>query len=305
MKFVVFALGYGHKAEYVWNFFHFDPAVDSKIGGGPITAVLFDFGRNEVRTWNDWDGKRGRAPEGKPDVQALPTKEIRLLGGELSEDKASSIVSLYEWVKSQNRGSVASLQVFGHSIAEGPVVVNSYELDPDSDLAEARDSNDMDGRLRDFYGSNPLGGIGGSQFAGAFSRNAFIKLWGCSYVKDRRKAFKRAIKGDEASLRDYLISVQGTYAFELSKSIGLPVWAPPLGWGTNPHSGKRKYIATFPPASSEAKWWRVSDAFKKDEALRYYKDTLRVPVDVLGYVKTEPVWVTEKLKELNKKLNQP
>jgi hypothetical protein len=314
-KTVVFVQG-GRKNEekYPWMFFHLDPLTEPTPE--PVDLVFFDYPAGTLKIWKAHTLKRGKAPVESPvETQLTPKVKIRLADGTTDDtgpDRAS-VLSLYEWVKSQSKGSIRSLQVFSHGWQGGPIIWGSYEFDPAGTRLEPldgldRDPNDTDFRIRDFAGSNPLAGAGGKKFAEAFAPDAMIKLWGCVAplgIRGQMQRYIRAPKGSrgdatrKAHLQDYLGAIERSYPMEMAVKLNLRVWAAPIGYGSDPGSrvpaGRGhlnvKYRGKFPPNLKKDRWWRVSWFFRnQDRGVRFYRDVLKAKIDAVDFVAHEKSW---------------
>jgi hypothetical protein len=270
--------------------------------------------------WKNHVLTRGKAPTKAPDevAELTPKVKIRLADG-TTDDKGpdrASVLALYDWVKSQPRESIRSLQVFSHGWQGGPIIWNSVEFSPDGKRMEAltddpRDPNDTDFRMRDFRGSNPLAAAEGQKFAGAFGEGAFIKLWGClalSMARGMLQRYLKAGKGEKgdaarwAHLEDYLDEIAGSFPMEMAARLNIPVWASPLGYGSDPSPNiptnrgplKVTYRGRFPPDLDKDQWWRVSWFFRhQDRGATFYQDVLKARIDALDYVEHKRSWFDE------------
>lgn len=151
----------------------------------------------------------------------------------------ASVLALYDCVKKQPKECVKSLQVFSHGWIGGPIIWNSSEFAPDgsslaTDFAADRDPHDVDFRIRDFQGNNPLAGAELTKFKQAFTSDVFIKLWGCVAPRGVRahiRSYFKAPKGSEgdaarqAALRLYLGMVEVSFPMQLAHELELPVWS--------------------------------------------------------------------------------
>ena len=74
----------------------------------------------------------------------------------------------------------------------------------------------------------------------------------------------------------------------------MPVYAAPLGWGTDPNlpvgidgetawNIKAKYYGIWPPRKGH-KWWRVSPFFRPDRGYEFYRKVLGLRMDEVDYV---------------------
>jgi hypothetical protein len=305
---------------FPWMFFHFDP--DTDVDPGPVELVFFDFPDGKRKTWKSWTMKRGTAAPPNPDSEDVlsPMVQIHQADGKLGPTRPS-VLAFYDWVKAQPAGSILSLQIFSHGWMGGPILWNSWELGPNgedirNDWTLPRDPNDTEFRMRDFFAGNPLGGAEGRKFGAAFAPGAFIKLWGCVAPEGLRASvqrYKLAPKNDaekaanQALLLTYLDQLENCFALLMARTLGLSVWASPLGWGSDPHAqvpisyvaGKPKtidttYRGTFPPDFGPRKrdrWWRVSYFFRhQDRGVEYYTQVLKARVDKTDYVEFKASW---------------
>jgi hypothetical protein len=314
---VVFVQGEKKKEDkFPWMFFHLDPWKDP--APSPVKLVYFDYPAGKLKIWDNHILKRGKAPTQVPDSEAdlTPKVKVRLRNGtvDASGPDRPSILALYDWVKKQPRGSIRSLQIFSHGWIGGPIIWDTYEYDPAGDELDMfdgkdRDPHDADPRIRDFVGNNPLSGFSGMDFAQAFASDALIKIWGCvapEGVRGPMRNYLRAPKGSrgdaarQAHLKDYLESIEGSYAMEMAKRLDLAVWASPMGYGSEPHTKvpmsrrrelKVRYMGEFPPKLDQHQWWRVSWFFRnQDKGVQFYKDVLKARVDAVDFVEYKRSW---------------
>ena len=314
----------GRKREevYPWMFFHFDPTTDPDPG--PVDLVYFDYPAGKLKTWTNWDKKRGKAPQAAPDTEEdlAPKVKLRLADGNLDQgEEKASVLALYDYVKKQPKESVRSLQVFSHGWRGGPIIWNTFEFATDGsrideDVQADRDPNDTDFRIRDFHGKNPLAGAEGAKFAQAFTSDALIKLWGCAATKGVRghiRGYFRAPKGEagdaarQTALKNYLeIIGGGTFAMQMAMALPLRVWAAPLGYGSDPgsvvptdysktgaviDSFTVKYKGDWPPDLKKDQWWRVSWFFRhQDRGHEFYRDVLKARLDATDFVEHKQSW---------------
>lgn len=316
---VVFVRG-GHTHEqFPWMFFHFDPFKDTSIGA--VDLVYFDYPDGNMKIWKKWVPKRGTAPpSAAPDsaTALTPTVQMRLSDGSLdSGDARPSVLAFYNWMKVQTKGSVAALHIFSHGYYEGPILwAPCFENSDKHDLTAARDPNDTEFRTRDFFGTNPLAGVEGRKFADVFENGALIKLWGCNEGRSdpdtgewiegyglrgmvkRYMAARRGAPGDAtraANLEPYLDAIDGSFQMTMSLKLGLPIWAGPLGWGSDPYEedaitkSKLRYTGKFPPKLGKDQWWRVSDYFRGNYR-KFYDSTLKARIDATRYVEHRKLW---------------
>lgn len=248
------------------------------------SLVYFDYFTEKRRIWKSWAGEH--PPRPAPD----------------SEDAITSVLDLYDYIKGAKSRSVVELHFFCHEFEGGPVLYNTFEnypIDP-----ESRDPDDKDPRIKDFKIPGILGGKDGSAFAQAFSARALVKLWGCNHREDFRQMIKtdyyRAKKPEDKQAikeRYQALIREGTYQFALHSAIGVPVFAGPLGWGTNPYlpfgiqgkeasKTKAKRHDRWPPKKGD-EWWRVSQFFRPDGGREFYARELGASFDLLDYVAYE------------------
>jgi hypothetical protein len=313
--------------------------------------------RKTWKAWNAQRGK-GPPGDPSEAVELLPTVEVRdqygnpvhLPSGDVA--KLPTVIPFYRWVKTQHAESIVSLQIFSHSVIALPILYPfvyewRHDIDKQGDVTAERDPHDTEFRLRDFAGKNPLNGGDpwdpevtrpGSeldQFRKALDPNVFIKVWGCGEqgatpkegetIRKLVTDFVEVKTGRSAEaqrarlLLDYLQHVKGYFPYRLAERLGLPVWAGPLGWGTDPHYVDGKYVAktyardkyhyvgTFPPDLDKKElWWRVSLGFRKHKlkvAEKFFKGALKVKMDGMGYVEYKKSWVTASENAANATLN--
>lgn len=324
-KQVVFVQGgKTHEQSYPWMFFHFDPLKETNLG--PVRLVFFDYPAGKMKTWNSWTPKRDRSAPPKADAEEdlIPTTFIRIDGETFGEERPS-IIALYSWVKEQDPSSIISLQVFSHGWMGGPILWNSEEyFAPDGtwirdDDTLPRDPNDTEFRVRDFFGSNPLAGSEGAKFSRAFAPDAFIKLWGCVAPDGLRPPVQnykfsprneREKTANQAHLKNYTDSLSGCFALIMAVRLNLPVWASPLGWGSEPSNTVPtsyragvpnnltvRYRGIFPPDLTKDQWWRVSWFFRnQDHGARFYRDVLKARIDATDYVEYTAGWFRDAQK---------
>jgi hypothetical protein len=320
-KQVVFVQGGKKKEEaFPWMFFHFDPFTD--VDPGTVDLVYFDYPAGKLKTWKNWNKKRGKAPAAAPDseVELLPKVKLRLEDGTLDTgpDKPS-VLAFYDFMQNQPKGSIVSLQIFSHGWMGGPIIWDTFEFGPAGEDISAddtldRDAHDTDFRIRDFFGKNPLAGAGGRKFAEAFAPDALIKLWGCvapEGIRSMVRNFVKAPKGSagdatrKAHLKDYLDAVSASFAHIMARELKLSVWAAPLGWGSDPGTNiptnrgnlKVRYSKTFPPDLKKDQWWRVSWFFRnQDRGASFYLDTLKARVDKVDFVEYKQAWFDDAMR---------
>lgn len=328
-----------------WMFFHLHPASYATpvlSEGKAFDLVYFDFELGTRKTWKGWAATRAKSPpSAAPDtsVELVPKVHIRDQSGALYADdvERSSVLAFYEWVKTQPERSIASIQIFSHAVIHQPVLfARSYEWgdDPDKhyDITAERDPNDTEFRLRDFEGHNPL--AGGDPWAGdpsgelakfrkALADDVFIKIWGCgeqTYSHNDGAPIRKlvtdylAVKSGKAGdarraglVISYLDHVKEFFPYRLAERLELPVWAGPVGWGSDPNEvdgvynkatfARDKYTwrGMFPPDLDRKElWWRLSLNFRSNKAFaeKFFKGALKARLDSLGYVEYRKSWVT-------------
>lgn len=243
--------------------------------------TLFDYVALRRRKWVNWNGDQ------PPRVAAA------------SENAIVSVLDLYEYIKKLPAGSVAELHFFTHGVAGGPVLRNTYDTSLDPNL---RDARDFDPRIKDFRVPTVLSGSEGQKFKNAFAYDAIIKLWGCTHEQELRDWIRfeynrapNAAKKQQAKekiqnyIRDY------TYQFALHRLTGIPVYAAPIGYGTDPslpvgisgrdalETSRYRYRGQWPPRRGDV-WWKVSAWFRPDGGYDFYTGVLGARLDVLDYV---------------------
>jgi hypothetical protein len=358
-KTLVFIHGSDPKqADTPWMFYHLHPSRYSTPAlseGETFKLVYFDFEKGERKEWNAWTATRSKkSPTAGPDttVQLAPRVKIRDQSGTPynPEFEAPSVLAFYDWVKAQPAKSIVAIEIFSHGVTYQPVLfAPSYEWGDDpvkhTNPTAERDPNDTEFRLRDFEGKNPLSGANTAsdpwavsselgKFRAAISDDAFIKIWGCGEqtleghggpirkklvdflaLKDEKKnELRRAVLLD-----NYLDEVETYFAFVLARALNLPVWAGPVGWGSDPYEvdgnyDPKTYAANhytwkgkFPPNLKKKElWWRVSINFTFNKRLvDFFKTTLRANVDPMGYVEYKPSWFRAARDATQKVLNPP
>lgn len=251
------------------------------------TLTLFDYADDKRRTWTAWKGEL--PPKTAPDT----------------ETTVSSVLELYDYVKNLSAGTLVELHFFTHGFEGGPVLHNTFDTSVDPD---ARDPDDDDPRIKDFKIASVLGGSNGARFKRAFASKALIKLWGCTHREDLRQKIKRGFYRARSSAAKKAVKKayqefirDGTYQFALHRATGLPVFAAPVGWGTNPFlpfgihgkkagTVKAKFRGRFPPRKGD-RWWRVSQWFQPDRGRAFYTKELKASLDLLDYVAYEEALV--------------
>lgn len=341
-----------------WMFYHLHPSTYTnpvKDDGKTFDLVYFDFERGKRFEWKNWSAKRSdKEPAGATSGDILPKASLRDYYGTTipNRDRVGTAVAFYDWVKRQSAGSIASIQIFSHATAFQPVLfAESFEWGDDVikkfDLTEPRDPNDSEFRMRDFEGSNPLSTngpdpfdrSGGSQMASfrkALASDCFIKIWGCGeqflqegqgntmrkYLADFLKV--KNGKGAELKrallLQSYLNVFDDFFAFTLADRLDMPVWAGPLGWGTDPYDvdgvfdrktyAKEKYTwkGNFPPnLKKKEQWWRASYHFLGNPRLakEVFEKEFRAKVDPVGYIEYKSSWVKAARARYSKIITPP
>lgn len=273
---VIYVRGQRTEVDNVWHNAH------PRDKRSDTTLVLFDYVAEKRKTWLKWNGD-------------LPPK--------VAEDAAvdiASVLDVYDFIKAAKRQSVIELHFFSHGWEGGPVLYDTDDHEPDPDK---RDPKDKDPRIKDFFIDTVLGGKERAKFAGAFSLNALVKLWGCNYpsvsyrhmmltqfygrkaTEEQKKTFKEFY---QKTIRD------GTWQYRLTVALGLPIYAAPLGYGSNPYApfgvfgkaaetAKKKWRGVFPPKVGD-EWWCVSPYFRPDKGREFYERELGCKFDVLDYV---------------------
>src|SRR5258705_4630637 len=340
------------QANTPWMFYHLHPstyASPTLSEGKTFDLVYFDFEKGTRSTWKNWSATRAKGPPSRaPDSSAAlaPTAHILHREGVAYPDNPEhpSVVSLYDWIKTQPAGSIASLQIFSHAVVHQPVLfARSYEwgAEPDkrTDLTAERDPNDAEVRLRDFEGNNPASrsdpwasGLAGelARFRQALADDVFIKVWGCgeqTYSHNDGAPIRKlvmdflAVKPGKAGdvrraalVVAYLAHVQEFFPYRLAENLEVPVWAGPVGWGSDPFDVDGKYdkatyardryrwTGKFPPNLDRKElWWRVSTLFRRNKAIaeKFFKGTLKARLDPMGYVEYRKGWVEAAITAAN------
>lgn len=255
------------------------------------TLTLFDYASGKRQKWLSWNGRL--PPETTP----------------ASVDSIASILDLYDFIKALPAKSLVELHFFCHGWEGGPVLANTFESPP-YNSSNQRDPTDVDPRIKDFSIDTVVGGSEGAKFAQAFSPSALVKLWGCTHQEPTRQLIKRTYFSASSNVERELVKRQyqdfirdGTYQYALHKAIKVPVYAAPLGWGTNPYlpfgiegkateKAKPKRHDRFPPHKND-EWWRVSQYFRPDRGHDFYSKVLKAKLDVLDYVAYEDAIVSK------------
>jgi hypothetical protein len=353
-KTIVFIHGSDPKqSDTPWMFYH----LHSSRYGNPVLSdgttfdlVYFDFFDGTRKTWKNWTAQRSQKPPAdvpvtdvlKPTVKIRDQQGIEYAGGK----EYPSVLAFYEWVKGQPAKSIASIQIFSHAVIHQPVLfASSYEWGDDNtkkfDPTADRDPHDTEFRLRDFEGKNPLNagdpwGNSGelAKFRAALDPDVFIKVWGCgeqTYSHNDGDPIRKlvrdflAVKSGKAGdtqrnqlLLSYMDHVKQFFPYRLAERLDIPVWAGPVGWGSDPYDidgvfnkatyarDKHKYLGKFPPNLDKKElWWRISLNFRQNKNLseKFFKGTLKAKMDVLGYVEYKKSWVTATIDSATAALN--
>lgn len=272
---VIYVLGRENDDARVWENAHpRGPRSDT-------TLVYFDYVAEKRKSWLKWNGDQ--PPKVKPD----------------EEQKISSVLDLYDFIKKAKAFTITELHFFTHGYEGGPVLYNTYD---DSTDETKRDPTDKDPRIKDFSIDDVIGGRSHSDFAGSFASNALIKLWGCTHLEQYRQLIKRdfykrkATDQEKADIKTRLRNFirDGTYQYQLAHALGQPVYAAPLGWGSNPYlpfgvygakanGMKPKSRKVWPPKVGD-RWWCVSQHFYPDRGREFYRDELKATIDILDFV---------------------
>lgn len=295
---VIFVRGGKTSDIVVWRFFHFHPV--TAVNVGIVKLVYFDYPEGKMKIWNSWTPKQGKAPTARPDMETdiAPAIHIRFADGSIdTSEKRPSALGVYDFIKKQAAGSVASLQIFSHGDYDGPIIwADSFENVDKSNFTLDRDPYDTEFRRRDFFGKNPLGGTEGTKFANAFAPGALVKIWGCTEDEKYRRLIRNynnlsSNKENDAKrlviLENYLDILDVTYALLMARLLKQTVWAAPIGWGTNPW-GDQPYKGSFPPNLTRELWWRVP-AFVSSYR-RFYTNLLGAKLDATHYVGFNQSW---------------
>jgi hypothetical protein len=275
MSTVIYVRGCGIALNRIWENVH-------PRGSRNLTALyVFDYEDNQRREFRRWDG-------------ALPPRKAPD-----NVSPISGVLDLYNFVKRRPARDVSELHFFCHGWEGGPILHNDFEAD--STPIDQRDPDDDDPRIKDFTIDTVLGGGEGKKLQEAFARTALVKIWGCTHREDFRQRIKqdfyKATRNQDRSAvkRTYKNFIRdGTYQFALARAIGIPVYAAPLGWGTNPYLPfgiqgsaadrmKGRVRGIFPPGRGD-QWWRVSQWFRPDRGYEFYTKELGATLDVLDYV---------------------
>jgi hypothetical protein len=293
-----------------WQMFHFDAARENDKSRA-YDLVYFDFAAGKRKTWRDWVPVRGKEPAGLPDSTELPkVKSLLALHGDHAELglERGTFLDFYTWVKGQPQGSIACFHLFSHGYDNEPIIWDESEEGYDDHESKAlpRHPNDTEPRRRDFFGQNPLAGVEGTRFAAAFAPDAVVKVWGCNYEVNYQMSIRNYIKTRSLDVRETILDlIDNTWPMMLANLLGVTVWAPPVGWGTNPYPrdqtkpaapGKKHppplpYREEWPPNLKKNGWWMVS-AFD-DESQRVFRDDFGARIDPTRYVGYHRDWVTK------------
>jgi hypothetical protein len=121
-------------------------------------------------------------------------------------------------------------------------------------------------------------------------------------------------------LLSYLDHVKNFFPYRLAEALDMPVWAGPVGWGSDPYDvdgrfdpktyakNKFTYVGKFPPRLDRKElWWRVSAGFRRSKGLSQtiYKGTLKARLDPMSYVEYTSSWVKAAERALNDVVNPP
>jgi hypothetical protein len=272
---VIYVLGRDNEVDLAWENAHpRDPRSDTAL-------AYFDYISEKRKIWKSWNGD-------------LPPKVAAD-----SETPISSVLDLYDFIKDAPAFSVIELHFFTHGFEGGPVLYNTYD---DSTDPAKRDPKDKDPRIKDFSIDDVLGPAERLRFVSSFARSALIKLWGCTHIEKHRQLIKRDFYNrkttDEkkATIKTIIKNFirDDTYQYSLAKALGLPVYAAPLGWGSNPYlpfgiygskanDKKPRTRKVWPPKVGD-RWWCVSQFFYPDRGREFYRDELGATIDILDFV---------------------
>lgn len=277
----IYVLGRENHQDRVWQNAHpRDKRSDTSL-------VFFDYVAEKRKTWIKWNGDL------PPKVAADEEKDI------------ASVLDLYDYIKTAKRRAVTELQFFTHGWEGGPVLYNTFDQELDK---TKRDPADKDPRIKDFSIKDVLGGAERAKLAGAFSSSALVKLWGCNYPEDTNYRYmmltqfygRKATEDTKKAFKDlYRAFIRdSTYQYHLAVATGLPIFATPLGYGSNPFApfgvygaaaskAKKKWRGVYPPKVGD-QWWCVSPWFRPDRGREFYERELGCAVDILDYVAYTP-----------------
>ena len=302
-KEIIFVRGGKINGNVPWKFFHFHPTKMIDMNGLQLT--YFDYPESKLKVWDSFNSSSFRyknkfkLPVPSRESNLSPLINPRQSDGTVdASESIPTVLSLYNYIKSRPDNSIKSLQIFSHGDYDGPIIWN-YVYELDKDLASARDIHDTEFRKKDFFGSNPLASSEGNKFRKKFTKDAYVKIYGCNEdYKYRKKiiSFFESKKTSEKILikKLYLDEIKETYAFYLSKTLGLEVWGAPLGWGTTQYPDKgEKYMGVYPPKKGH-NWWIVSKHFrnyKKNKYLSFYKIVLKAPIDSGRFIGYSTKWL--------------
>jgi hypothetical protein len=160
-------------------------------------------------------------------------------------------------------------------------------------------------------------------------RNAartFVRVTSLFVVRSLIRGYLRAPKGAtgeavrKQALRNYVRFVGGSFPMQLSLAINRPVWAAPLGYGSEQgtviptnyskdgevtDSFTVKYKGTWPPKLKEHQWWRVSWFFaNQDRGVEFYRDVLKARIDATHFVEHRQSWFDDAEKRATAELEQ-
>ena len=162
-------------------------------------------------------------------------------------NNVTSIVDVYDAIRSAPAKSVMELSFFSHGWVEGPILVNSTR-DPATPVGQ-RDPNDHDGRsATDFTAT--MGAAAGAtrltEFKNAFADGAKIQTWGCNFDIEVR-VVQQVLK---AMKRDKTKKLEATSSFDLE--FELPATS---GTGTARYWTDRAFFGpdTTPPTQTFTK----------------------------------------------------